>query len=224
MIRILSAIAATFVVALGSANAAPIGLAGGTTVIQLAVDVQTAFGLTPGVDGGALLINPNPVTVEIPITGGSLNFTDLSGRIEHDGSGITLSDGATTVLASDFVIDTARQFVEGDISIDGVPVSTLQNADLFRFDVSELGSIPSEILPPLTALDAPSLSLLISSDLALGLATAFNDDGLLALEDELLAFAATAPQVVPLPGALGLFVLGAGGLAAARRRKSVTGA
>jgi hypothetical protein len=64
------------------------------------------------------------------VTGGFLNTATFAGVIEHDGSGLALSDATSTVNLTDFVIDTVAltltgQVAVGDTALGAVPLFSL---------------------------------------------------------------------------------------------------
>jgi hypothetical protein len=114
-------------------------LTGNTTQIALDqgfVDALGSLGLAPGVTGKARLTGGKLV---FPITGGNVTvFTPgevspyVIGQIQHVGSGLTLSAGATTVRLSNLVVDPGVSRVYGDVAVDGRTV--VQSAYLFTLD------------------------------------------------------------------------------------------
>jgi len=103
-------------------------ISGGDTSVALDqgfLDALTGLGVTPGVTGTATLADG---AVDFPITGGTVTLYDkdsgyrpfVQGVIFHQGSGLSLTAGATTVELSNFVVDPgkpARLF--GDVSVNG---------------------------------------------------------------------------------------------------------
>ena len=81
----------------------------------------TSLGVTPGVTGSATVSGS---TVSFPITGGSAvihankhyapGFVD--GVVLHQGSGLTLTKGSTTVKLSNFTIDPGNSILFGDVN------------------------------------------------------------------------------------------------------------
>ena len=190
-----------------AANAAPVGLAGADTRVLVTADLE-GLGLTPSLQGSATFENG---AINFPITGGSLDFTTLAGEILHEGSGVFLSDGSNSVFAGNFIIDTTNQTIFGDVVLNDT-INVGDDLPLFSFDLSTITA------PELLDLDNPSLSLLITATLAGALTEVF---GAPDLEGAEFGLAATLPQPVPVPGALGLFLAGAGVLHLMRRRRSI---
>ncbi|CAB4716917.1 MAG: hypothetical protein F2667_09205 [Actinobacteria bacterium] len=115
-------------------------LSGRTTAIKLDggfVDALGSLGLTPGVTGTAKLTDSGSLV--FPITGGNVSvFTPgevspyVIGQIQHEGSGLTLSAGGTTVRLSNFNVDPGVSRVYGDVAVNGKTVAT--SAFLFQLD------------------------------------------------------------------------------------------
>ena len=120
---------------------------GGSTAVALDTgftDALTQLGLTPGVIGGATL-DGSTGTVTFPITGGTVTLYDretgyrpwVQGVLFHEGSGLSLTAGGTTVELTDFTIDPgkpARLF--GNVSVNGQLAAA--SAPLFNLDGSTL--------------------------------------------------------------------------------------
>ena len=120
---------------------------GGTTAVALDagfLDALTQLGLTPGTIGGAAL-DGTTGTVTFPITGGTVTLYDretgyrpwVQGVLFHEGSGLSLTAGGTTVELTDFAIDPgkpARLF--GNVSVNGQ--LAVASAPLFNLDGSTL--------------------------------------------------------------------------------------
>jgi len=107
-------------------------LFGGNTSVALDsgfTDALTSLGLTPGVLGTASLNNG---AVAFPITGGSVVYWSpkskyrpyVQGIIEHDGSGLSLSAGGTTVGLSNFTVNPGNSKLYGDVSVNGAVAAT----------------------------------------------------------------------------------------------------
>ncbi|MEO0399383.1 MAG: hypothetical protein AAF224_08150 [Pseudomonadota bacterium] len=204
MRAVLAACAILISLGFSAAKANPVALVGGETRIQVTFDLASA-GLTPSLQGSATAESNG---FGFPVTGGALD--GIAGTIEHEGSGVFLTDGSDTVFAGNFIIDTVQQLVFGDVEVNNNPFA--DDAPLFSFDASSVSVME------LTDLDNPSLALLITGTLAGALNAVFGTP--LSLEGEQFALAATAPIPTPIPGAIWLFAAGAAGLTAARRRKA----
>lgn len=182
-------------------------------------DTRVAFtdaisGLQPGLTGTASLIGAAPLTLNFPVTGGALD-AGLAGSIRHDGSGLTLSNGANTIGLGNFVIDTVTSTLFGDATLNDAALGTA--LPLFTFD---LGTVS---VAELTDLANPALALLITSTTSGALTTAF---GLGDTTGVTVGFAATAPSVaaIPEPGTWMLMIGGFGltGIAVRRRERGRT--
>jgi hypothetical protein len=120
--------------------------AGGSTAVALDagfVEALTTLGLTPGTVGDAEL-TPEGSAV-FPITGGTVTVFDkesgykpyVQGTIFHQGSGLSLSAGGTTVELTNFTVDPgtpSRLF--GDVTVNGQLAAP--SAPLFDLDGSTL--------------------------------------------------------------------------------------
>ncbi|NEM90770.1 hypothetical protein [Galbitalea soli] len=88
----------------------------------------TSLKLTPGVIGTATLTDG---ALHFPITGGNVKYFDpkqsyrpyVQGEIDHNGSGISLTAGKTTVQLTNFVIDPGTSKLMGTVSANGVKVA-----------------------------------------------------------------------------------------------------
>ena len=189
-----------------AAHASAVSLAGVDTRVLVTADLDS-LGLTPALQGSASFDDNG--AINFPITGGSLDFSTLGGQILHEGSGVFLSDGANTVFAGNFIIDTVQQTIFGDVVLNDT-TTVGDDLPLFSFDLS---TVTTE---ELIDLDNPSLSLLFTMTLAGALTEVFGAPDLAGAQ---FGLAATLPQPVPVPGALGLFLIGAGALEAMRRRR-----
>jgi len=107
-------------------------LFGGNTAVALDkgfTDALTSLGLTPGVTGTATLNNGS---VAFPITGGSVVYWSpkskyrpyVQGIIEHDGSGLSLTAGGTTVGLSNFTVNPGNSKLYGDVTVNGTVAAT----------------------------------------------------------------------------------------------------
>ena len=96
----------------------------GTTSLELnaaTAAALTSLGVTPGVSGTATV---NGSTVSFPITGGDAVIHAnkhyapgyVDGVILHQGSGLTLTKGGTTVTLSNFTIDPGNSILYGDVN------------------------------------------------------------------------------------------------------------
>lgn len=101
----------------------------------------TSLGLTPGVLGSATLADGS---VSFPITSGHVTVYKkgevnpyVQGDVKHDGSGLSLTAGATTVQLENFDIDPGKNStLYGDVSVNGK--IAVKHANLFTLDGSTL--------------------------------------------------------------------------------------
>lgn len=122
---------------------------GKTTAIKLDKGFTKALGdlgLTPGTVGGGRLVKGSLV---FPITGGNVALYTpgevspyVIGQLQHEGSGLTLSAGGTTVRLSNFNVDPGVSRVYGDVAVDGATAVT--SAYLFRLDGRTLMPVQQE--------------------------------------------------------------------------------
>lgn len=96
----------------------------------------TSLKLTPGVVGTASLAAGS---LTFPITGGNATYWTPGSRtpyvesmIEHNGSGLSLTDGKIKVELTNFVIDAGKSILTGDVSANGK--SVVKGAPLFFLD------------------------------------------------------------------------------------------
>lgn len=99
--------------------------------------------LTPGVVGDAKLTK-NGGAAAFPISGGNVTYYDPSeslrpyvqGTINHDGAGLSLTGGGTTVELTDFEIDPGTSELTGNVTANGETAA--EGALLFKLDGSTL--------------------------------------------------------------------------------------
>lgn len=118
-------------------------LTGKTTSVKLSTtftDALSTLKLTPGVVGTAKLEDGSLV---FPITGGNVQYYTpgtkdpyVTGSIEHNGSGITLTGGSTVVTLENFRIDPGGSRLYGTVSANGTKVG--DNIYIFNLDGSTL--------------------------------------------------------------------------------------
>lgn len=123
-------------------------LTGESTAVALDqgfVDALTTLGLTPGVVGGATLADGS---ISFPITGGNLTYFEpgsvypyVVGGIQHEGSGLSLTAGDTTVELNNFYVDPGTSMLYGDVLVNGS--EAVANAYLFFLDGSTLNPLES---------------------------------------------------------------------------------
>lgn len=119
---------------------------------EVAVDADflaalTSLGLTPGTVGTATLTDG---VLAFPITGGNVDYYDpeqdyrpyVQGEIDHEGSGLSLTAGETTVELTNFTIDPGTSELYGDVVANGE--SVVKQALLFDLDGSTLKPLQTE--------------------------------------------------------------------------------
>lgn len=136
----------------GSEDQEPVAAISDLTGEQTAVTLDGGFvqaltdlKVTPGVVGDAELSDDG--VVSFPITGGNVEYYDPSqplrpyvqGEIDHNGSGLSLEAGGTTVELTDFVIDPGTSELTGTVSANGEVAA--EDALLFDLDGSTLNPL-----------------------------------------------------------------------------------
>ena len=124
-------------------------LTGQSTAIALDkgfTDALTSLKLTPGVVGDAKLEDGSLI---FPITGGNVTVFKpgevspyVIGQIQHEGSGLSLTAGGTTVELTNFNVDPGVSRVYGDVSVNGKTAAT--SAFLFQLDGRTLKPLQTE--------------------------------------------------------------------------------
>lgn len=114
-------------------------LTGQTTAVKLDagfVEALESLKLTPAPVGDAKIENGS---AKFPITGGNVTYYEpgsvspyVQGRIDHDGSGLSLTGGGKTVELTDFVIDPGKSVLTGTVTVDGEEAAA--DAPLFFLD------------------------------------------------------------------------------------------
>ncbi|MFZ7089300.1 hypothetical protein [Curtobacterium sp. RRHDQ10] len=100
---------------------------GGNTAVALDSGFTGALktlGLTPGVTGSATLTDGS---VHFPITAGAVTYWSptgsyrpyVQGILAHEGSGLSLTAGSTTVTLSNFTVNPGSSKLYGDVSVNG---------------------------------------------------------------------------------------------------------
>jgi hypothetical protein len=122
-------------------------LSGKSTSVALDTGFVNALGtlkLKPGLVGKATMAG---TTVTFPITGGHVTVYKkgqvnpyVQGTIDHQGSGLSLTGGGTTVTMENFVVDPGKNSkLTGDVLVNGK--SAAKGAKLFDLDGSSLKPI-----------------------------------------------------------------------------------
>jgi hypothetical protein len=150
----LAACGSTHSASSGSASASPSASKAVATIPNLTgvhtqvilsptfVKTLTALHVTPGTVGSATL-DASTGTVSFPITGGNVTYYTpgsrspyVVGNILHNGSGISLTAGATTVSLTNFDVNPGTSELTGDVAVDGK--SFAKGIELFFLDGSTL--------------------------------------------------------------------------------------
>jgi hypothetical protein len=134
------------------------------------LDALTSLGLTPGVLGTATLTDG---VLAFPITGGNVDYYDpnedyrpyVQGSIEHDGSGISLTNGTITVELTDFRIDPGTSQLFGTVTANGELVAN--DVYIFNLDGSTLNPLETDadgnaVLEGTTVLISPDAAALLN--------------------------------------------------------------
>lgn len=119
-------------------------LSGSDTAVALDsgfMDALKTLGLTPGTLGTATLTDGS---IHFPITGGSVTYWNpkdnyrpyVQGIILHNGSGLSLTAGGTTVSLTNFTINPGNSKLYGDVAVNGQTAVT--QAMLFNLDGTTL--------------------------------------------------------------------------------------
>ncbi len=115
-------------------------LTGRTTVVALDagfVKALQSLKVTPGTVGDARLTKSGSAV--FPITGGNVTYYKpgsvspyVQGRIDHEGSGLSLKAGGKTVRLTNFVVDPGASVLTGTVSVNGKEAAP--SAPLFFLD------------------------------------------------------------------------------------------
>ncbi len=115
-------------------------LTGRSTAVKLDATflaALTSLEVTPGPVGDAKITKGGSAV--FPITGGNVTYYKpgtvspyVQGRVDHEGSGLSLKAGGTTVTLTDFVVDPGRSVLTGTVSVDGKQAA--KAAPLFFLD------------------------------------------------------------------------------------------
>ena len=115
-------------------------LTGRSTAVTLDagfVEALTTLKVTPAPVGDAKISEKGVAT--FPITGGNVKYFKpgsvspyVQGRVDHDGSGLSLTAGDTKVELTDFVVDPGKSVLTGTVSVNGKEAAA--SAPLFFLD------------------------------------------------------------------------------------------
>lgn len=195
----------TGVMAMGSAHALPI--IDGWTAVQL-TSAPTLVGAGLGVAPlGSALVSPGSAGIPVAyfeVTGGAIDTATFAGKIEHEGSGLALSNGATTVKLENFIINTVALSLSGDVTVGA---TTLPDVALFAIGLSGSPAYPFSLA--LTAGAAGALSQFL---------------GVPDLTGAQIGIASTTPvtSAVPEASTYLLMMAGLGAVGFVARRRSAT--
>ena len=114
-------------------------LTGQVTAVKLDagfVEALESLKVAPGVLGSAKLENGS---LKFPITGGNVTYYKpgtvspyVQGRVDHEGSGFSLTAGGKKVDLENFVVDPGTSTLTGRVSVDGEVAA--ESAPLFFLD------------------------------------------------------------------------------------------
>ncbi len=101
------------------------------------VEALTALKVTPAPVGDAKISKSG--VASFPITGGNVTYYRpgsvspyVQGRVDHDGSGLSLTAGGKVVELTDFVVDPGKSLLTGTVTVDGKEAAA--SAPLFFLD------------------------------------------------------------------------------------------
>ena len=139
-----------------SAAAAPEPVAQIDTLSGRATQVQLDGGFVEAL--GTLKLTPAPVgdgkitkqgVAQFPITGGNVTYYKpgtvspyVQGKIDHSGSGLSLTGGGKKVELTNFVIDPGKSVLTGKVTVDGKVAAP--SAPLFFLDGRTLKPLESK--------------------------------------------------------------------------------
>lgn len=206
----LLAAASLFLAPTAVAQAATVNVVGGETWVEVLDDYAS---LVSAPLGSAIVAGTSPLTAVFPISGGSLDLATFGGRILHEGSGLRLTAGGSTLELANFIIDTNISQVLGDVTLNGVSVG--EDLSLFSFNLS------SVTLGQLADVSNPQLGLFFTTTSASALNGAFGTD--LAAGDQFGSAAVSVSlAAVPEPATWMLMIGGVAMTGAALRRRRLT--
>ena len=111
------------------------------------VDALTQLKLTPGTTGSAKLVAGGG-TLQFPISGGNVTVFKpgtvspyVIGQVQHEGSGLSLTAGETTVEINNLNVDPGVSRVYGDVVVNGKVAAS--SAYIFKLDGRTLNPLQS---------------------------------------------------------------------------------
>ena len=152
-------------------------LTGKSTAVKLDsgfTGALTTLGLTPSMLGTGTLTDGS---VSFPITGGNVKYYQkgqvdpyVQGDIQHQGSGLQLAAGATSVQLTNFDINPGNSKLYGDVAVNNAPYAS--HVYLFNLDGSTLQPLQSNAADGTAVLTGTRV--LVSPDAAAALDKVFN--------------------------------------------------
>ena len=152
MLRPMAALATIAVLAAGVAACGDDNESSGAAVAKAPEPVAQIDAL------GTLQLTPAPVgngnitkqgVAQFPITGGNVTYYEpgtvspfVQGKIDHAGSGLSLTGGGKTVELTDFVVDPGASVLTGKVAVDGEVAA--ESAPLFFLDGRTLEPLRTE--------------------------------------------------------------------------------
>jgi hypothetical protein len=125
-------------------------LTGQNTAVKLDtgfVQALTSLKVTPAPLGSAKITESGSAV--FPITGGNVTYYKpgsispyVQGKVDHDGSGLSLTAGGTKVDLEDFVVDPGTSQLTGKVSVNGKEAAA--SAPLFFLDGRTLKPLQTE--------------------------------------------------------------------------------
>ncbi|HEY5336264.1 MAG TPA: hypothetical protein VIJ71_09610 [Mycobacteriales bacterium] len=121
-----------------ASSTAPLATVPNVSGVSTSVKLDPSFlaalkslSLTPGTVGKATL-DASTGVISFPITSGNVTYYKPGGPVEpyvqgilhHDGSGLSLSAGGTTVELTNFSVDPGKSILYGDVSANGTTAAT----------------------------------------------------------------------------------------------------
>ncbi len=110
------------------------------------VEALTTLKVTPAPVGDAKISSKG--VASFPITGGNVTYYKpgsvspyVQGRVDHDGSGLSLTAGDTKVELTDFVVDPGKSVLTGTVTVNGEEAAP--SAPLFFLDGRTLEPLKS---------------------------------------------------------------------------------
>lgn len=136
------------------AQAQALPITGGITSVTLTaapVLVGAGLGVAPL---GTAVISPGSTGIPLaffPVTGGAIDTVSFAGTIEHEGSGLALSNATTTVNLTNFLINTSTLLLTGDVAVGA---TSLSDVPLFNIGFSGVAISPFSLQVTSTAAGA----------------------------------------------------------------------